>query len=102
MLACTKLGAPMIPTTVMLGENDLRDRVERGNASWVVTSHSNALKFADVPGDFTIIQVPDQPDHRVRPASGAVSYTHLDVYKRQSRCREPSKSGRLAIVGNEL
>ncbi|GAA2517038.1 AMP-binding protein [Kocuria salsicia] len=78
MLACTKLGAPMIPTTVMLGENDLRDRVERGNSSWVVTSHSNALKFADVPGEFTIIEVPDQPDHRVRPTSGAFTSPSAD------------------------
>ncbi|MDN5630983.1 AMP-binding protein [Glutamicibacter protophormiae] len=71
MLACTKLGAPMIPTTVMLGPADLRDRVERGHAAWVVTSRSNAQKFEEVPGDFTIIAVPDQPDFRVRPASGA-------------------------------
>ena len=68
MLACTKLGAPMIPTTVMLGPTDLQDRVERGRAAWVVTSHTNALKFEDVPGDFTIIEVPDQPDHRPRSA----------------------------------
>ena len=68
MLACTKLGAPMIPTTVMLGPADLQDRVERGRAAWVVTSHTNALKFEDVPGDFTIIEVPDQPDHRPRSA----------------------------------
>ncbi|QMS55825.1 AMP-binding protein [Kocuria varians] len=71
MLACTKLGAPMIPTTVMLGPADLRDRVERGHAAWVVTSRSNAQKFEEVPGDFTIIAVPDQPDFRVRPVSGA-------------------------------
>ena len=64
MLACTKLGAPMIPTTVMLGPADLRDRVERGKATWVVTSRSNAQKFAEVPGDFTIIAVDDQPDFR--------------------------------------
>lgn len=64
MLACTKLGAPMIPTTVMLGPADLRDRVERGKAKWVVTSHTNAQKFADVAGDFTIIEVDDQPDFR--------------------------------------
>ena len=64
MLACTKLGAPMIPTTVMLGPADLRDRVERGKAKWVVTSHTNAQKFAEVAGDFTIIEVDDQPDFR--------------------------------------
>ena len=64
MLACTKLGAPMIPTTVMLGPADLRDRVARGNVTWVVSSHTNAQKFAEVAGDFTIIEVDDQPDHR--------------------------------------
>lgn len=93
MLACTKLGAPMIPTTVMLGENDLRDRVERGNASWVVTSHSNALKFADVPGDFTIIQVPDQPDHRVRPTSGAFASPSADDDAAPAGSSGPGTSG---------
>ena len=75
MLACTKLGAPMIPTTVMLGPTDLQDRVERGRAAWVVTSHTNALKFEDVPGDFTIIEVPDQPDHRPRSAPSVFAKT---------------------------
>ena len=81
MLACTKLGAPMIPTTVMLGPADLQDRVERGRAAWVVTSHTNALKFEDVPGDFTIIEVPDQPDHRPRsaPSVFASSARHDDA-----------------------
>ncbi|GEC98838.1 hypothetical protein KVA01_09930 [Kocuria varians] len=81
MLACTKLGAPMIPTTVMLGPADLQDRVERGRAAWVVTSHTNALKFEDVPGDFTIIEVPDQPDHRPRsaPSVFASSAGHDDA-----------------------
>lgn len=81
MLACTKLGAPMIPTSVMLGPTDLQDRAERGRAAWVVTSHTNALKFEDVPGDFTIIEVPDQPDHRPRsaPSVFASSAGHDDA-----------------------
>ena len=57
MLACIKLGAPLIPTTVMLGPADLADRVERGEAGWVVVDAANAAKFNDVPGNFSLIVV---------------------------------------------
>lgn len=57
MLACTKLGAVMIPTTTMMGPADLRDRVERGEARWVVARAEDIGKFADVPGDYRLICV---------------------------------------------
>lgn len=57
MLACIKGGMVINPTTVMLGAEDLADRTERAEISWVVVNAANAGKFADVPGNFTVIQV---------------------------------------------
>lgn len=62
MLACIRLGAPVIPSTVMLGPADLADRVERGRADWVVTTGSEAAKFDAVPGDFSLVQIGGRPD----------------------------------------
>lgn len=57
MLACIKLGVVMIPTTTMMGPADLRDRVERGKARWVGARAEDTAKFADVPGDYTLVAV---------------------------------------------
>lgn len=57
MLACIKLGVVMIPTTTMMGPADLQDRVERGGASWIVARAEDLPKFADVPGDYSLIGV---------------------------------------------
>ena len=56
-LAGMKLGAPLIPTTVMMPPADLQDRVRRGKVSWVVTDAVNAPKFADVEGDYGLVVV---------------------------------------------
>ncbi len=61
MLAGIKLGAVLIPCTVQLTPADLADRVERGDARWVVTNQDQVEKFASVPGDFTLIQVGGSP-----------------------------------------
>lgn len=57
MLACIKLGVVMIPTTTMMGPADLRDRVERGAASWVGAREVDMAKFADVPGSYTLVGI---------------------------------------------
>ncbi|OLR94525.1 AMP-binding protein [Actinokineospora bangkokensis] len=57
ILACTKLGAVIIPATTLLAAADLRDRVERGRARHVVVRSADAAKFDDVPGDYTRIAV---------------------------------------------
>ncbi|MEV4901050.1 AMP-binding protein [Citricoccus sp. NPDC055426] len=61
MLACVRLGAPVIPSTLMLGTADLADRVERGAATWVVTNGAEVPKFQDVPGDFQIVHIGEVP-----------------------------------------
>jgi acetyl-CoA synthetase len=60
LLAAMKLGAVVIPATTLLGEADLRDRLDRGNARHVVVRSADAAKFAALPGDYTRIAVGDQ------------------------------------------
>ncbi|OFP25558.1 AMP-dependent synthetase [Corynebacterium sp. HMSC066C02] len=62
MLACIKAGFVLNPATAMLGAADLQDRTDRANISWVVANAEDAEKFQDVTGDFTIIQVGDEPN----------------------------------------
>lgn len=60
-LAAMKLGAPIIPTSLLMPPADLTDRVERGRVSWVVTDAERAPRFAEVPGDYRLIVVGDVP-----------------------------------------
>jgi acetyl-CoA synthetase len=57
ILAAMKLGAVIIPASTLLAAADLRDRVDRGNARFVVARSSDAPTFADVPGELTRIAV---------------------------------------------
>ena len=67
VLAVMKLGGVLIPSTTLLGPADLRDRVDRGRARFVVVASADAGKFDEVPGDYTRICVG-------APAPGWVSY----------------------------
>jgi acetyl-CoA synthetase len=49
MLAAIKLGAVLIPATTMLGSADLRDRLERGRARFVLTNAAGIGKFDALP-----------------------------------------------------
>jgi acetyl-CoA synthetase len=57
MLAIMKLGAVIMPTTTAVGPSDLVDRIERGNARFVICNPADTGKFDDVPGDYTRISV---------------------------------------------
>ena len=57
MLACIKLGAVMIPATMLLTPEDLRDRLERGGVKHVAVASEQAAKFADLPGRYTRVTV---------------------------------------------
>jgi acetyl-CoA synthetase len=74
MLAGIKLGIVMIPTTTLMGPADLTDRVERGEAGWAAVGSSNIGKFADVPGNYKLIEIADSGPAAV-PAAGAAQYT---------------------------
>src|SRR5579864_8600738 len=57
ILALTKLGAVMIPSTTLLTPADITDRVERGHVAHVIAESAQAGHFADVAGAFTRIAV---------------------------------------------
>ena len=57
MLAAIKLGSVVIPATTLLARDDLDDRFDRGGVRHVVTGAADAMKFADIPGDYTRIVV---------------------------------------------
>ncbi|WP_040525434.1 AMP-binding protein [Gordonia effusa] len=57
MLAVMKLGAIVMPTTAALGPDDLRDRIDRGQARCVITNLADASKFTDIDGDYLRIVV---------------------------------------------
>jgi acetyl-CoA synthetase len=51
MLATMKLGVVVIPATTLLTPDELRDRLDRGQAKLVVASQDQVAKFADLGGD---------------------------------------------------
>lgn len=57
MLAAMKLGVVILPTSVVLGTQELVDRVERGNVNWVFAGPEDAVKFAGIPGGFRRVGV---------------------------------------------
>jgi acetyl-CoA synthetase len=61
MLAIMKLGAVIVPTTTVLGPQDLADRIERGDVRHVIANAADTAKFAAVAGAYTRICVGDPP-----------------------------------------
>ena len=57
MLAGIKLGAVIIPSTMLLTPADLEDRVQRGHIKHVIAAASEAPKFEQIGGTFTRISV---------------------------------------------
>ncbi|MFV0532444.1 MAG: AMP-binding protein [Cumulibacter sp.] len=55
MLAIIKLGAVIMPTTNAVGSDDLADRMQRGNATHVITNPADADKLTGPAGDYTRI-----------------------------------------------
>jgi acetyl-CoA synthetase len=57
MLAIMKLGAVIMPTTTAVGPSDLLDRIDRGNAKFVICNPADASKFDEVQGSYRRISV---------------------------------------------
>src|SRR6202034_2558311 len=55
MLAAMKLGAVIVPATMLLTRTDLADRFARGRVRHVVAAADIAAKFDDLPGDYSRI-----------------------------------------------
>ena len=67
MLAATKIGAVIIPSSTLLGPEELADRLERGAVRAVVTGHDLTAGLADLPAvDIRISVGP--------PVEGWISY----------------------------
>ncbi len=62
MLACIKLGAPFIPCSVLLTEQDLVERMQRSGARHVVTSRAYAGRFTTGVGAHVCIGGDGAPD----------------------------------------
>jgi acetyl-CoA synthetase len=73
MLACIKLGAVMVPTTMLVSGNDLADRLQRGAIRHVVAQSSEAAKFDGLAGTYSRIAVGERVDgwHNVADAINA-------------------------------
>ena len=61
MLAGIKLGAVLVPTTMLLAGDDLLDRLERGQVKHVIAQASEAHKFDALAGSYTRIAVGGAP-----------------------------------------
>ncbi len=57
ILAAIKLGAVLIPASTLLAPADLRDRVKRGNAAFVVARDTDTGTFDEVPGEYVRVAV---------------------------------------------
>jgi acetyl-CoA synthetase len=62
MLAGIKLGAVLVPTTMLVSTADLQDRMERGAIRHVIAQASEAHKFASLAGGYTRIAVGGKAD----------------------------------------
>ncbi len=60
ILAAIKVGAVIIPASTLLGPEDLRDRVGRGEIGHVITRSADTPKFDSVPGEYNRIAVGDE------------------------------------------
>ncbi len=60
MLAGIKLGAVLVPTSMLAMPTDLADRMQRGAVRHVIAQASEAAKFATLEGDYTRIAVGGQ------------------------------------------
>src|SRR5581483_507193 len=79
LLAAMKLGAVVIPATTLLGQADLRDRLDRGNARHVVVRSAEATKFADLRGEYTRIAVGEAIEDWSRYDDAYETPTDLDA-----------------------
>jgi acetyl-CoA synthetase len=73
-LACIRLGAVIIPATTLLSVDDLRDRVQRGNAKAVVAHGADAARFTGIADE--CVRVAADGD----PADGWLAYADAGAH----------------------
>ncbi|HJV73198.1 MAG TPA: AMP-binding protein [Noviherbaspirillum sp.] len=62
MLAAMKLGAVLIPATTLLSQEDLRDRIDRGNVKHMIIGAAHVDKLAGLADQCTRVCVGAQPE----------------------------------------
>ncbi|ADV67682.1 AMP-binding protein [Deinococcus maricopensis] len=77
LIACMKLGAPILPAATLLTPEDLRDRVERGGVTTVVTDAGGADRFAGLPGALRRVSVGDVPGWQALSGADAQASTFM-------------------------
>ena len=78
MLAAIKIGAVILPTTVMLNPDALASRIQRAGVNWVLTNQQNIAKFSDLQAhgvDMSQIDLVVTGDH---PVAG--THAFADAY----------------------
>ena len=65
MLAGIKLGAVLVPTTMLVSTADLQDRMDRGRVRHAIVQSSEAHKFDGLSGNFTRIAVGGKPGDKL-------------------------------------
>ena len=75
ILGAIKLGAVIIPASTLLATADLRDRVDRGQAAFVIARDADTAKFVGVDGDFVRIAVGEPVDGWISYADNASAST---------------------------
>lgn len=92
MLAGIKLGAVLVPTTMLLSGDDLLDRIARGQVKHAIVQASETHKFDQLPGSFTRIAVGATPGavpggwHDYRESADVLS---VFVPEGQTRAQDP-------------
>jgi acetyl-CoA synthetase len=57
MLACIKLGAVLVPSTLLLSQADILDRIERGGIKHLVVDSAQTAKFEGMDASLTRISI---------------------------------------------
>jgi acetyl-CoA synthetase len=87
MLAAMKLGAVIIPATTLLTADELRERLERSSARFVVASSDQAPKFSDTHhGDLIRVAAGGEPAPGWRTLTEAARYP--EVFEAEVATRE--------------
>lgn len=97
MLAGFKIGAVLLPTTVMLGPEQIDERISRSEATWVVTNPDNTAKFDAVRGNFEVIttSLTQLPSDSVHPQH---LYVDADMAPAQFEPTEPTPADDIALI----
>ncbi len=91
MLASLKIGVILLPTSVVLGTQELIDRVDRGRVRWVFAAPEDAVKFAAVPGSYRGVAVGfDEATQDQRAA--LYDWLHFDESRSSSLAAVPKRT----------